>query len=480
MNPNRKTLFGYRDLLKELVSRDLKLKYRRSFLGYVWSVLNPLMIMVIMYIVFSNIFRWNIPYYPVYLISGQMMFNFFSASTTQSIYSITDNASLLKKTYVPKYIFTLSKVTSGMLDFLFSLGAMFLVIIFTKTPFHWSMLAIPLVAAQLYLFCLGVGLFMSAANVFFRDIQYIYSAPLLLCDPVPRRDHLRTSAGLPAAPDGDRILRPGSGSRQLHLLQNTGQVHPLHLKRGGKMEDYMIDVDHVTVRFNKASENIDNLKEYFIKLIKHQLMFEEFLAVKDVSLKVKRGEAWGLLGTNGSGKSTMLKLISGILKPYKGTVKVAGTIAPLIELGAGLDMNLTARENIYLDGTLLGHSRKFMEDHFNEIVDFAELWDFLDMPVKNYSSGMQARIGFAIATIVRPDILIVDEILAVGDMHFQHKCMDRMNEMLSGGTTLLFVSHNIDDVRRMCDHALWIEKGNAVMSGQVNEVCDAYFQSQQE
>ena len=146
MNPNRKTLFGYRDLLKELVSRDLKLKYRRSFLGYVWSVLNPLMIMVIMYIVFSNIFRWNIPYYPVYLISGQMMFNFFSASTTQSIYSITDNASLLKKTYVPKYIFTLSKVTSGMLDFLFSLGAMFLVIIFTKTPFHWSMLAIPLVA----------------------------------------------------------------------------------------------------------------------------------------------------------------------------------------------------------------------------------------------------------------------------------------------------------------------------------------------
>ena len=246
------------------------------------------------------------------------------------------------------------------------------------------------------------------------------------------------------------------------------------------MEDYMIDVDHVTVRFNKASENIDNLKEYFIKLIKHQLMFEEFLAVKDVSLKVKRGEAWGLIGTNGSGKSTMLKLISGILKPYKGTVKVAGTIAPLIELGAGLDMNLTARENIYLDGMLLGHSRKFMEDHFNEIVDFAELWDFLDMPVKNYSSGMQARIGFAIATIVRPDILIVDEILAVGDMHFQHKCMDRMNEMLSGGTTLLFVSHNIDDVRRMCDHALWIEKGNAVMSGQVNEVCDAYFQSQQE
>ena len=240
-------------------------------------------------------------------------------------------------------------------------------------------------------------------------------------------------------------------------------------------ENYAIDIDDVTVRFNMASEKVDNLKEYFIKLIKRELMFQEFLAIKDFSLKIKPGEAWGFIGTNGAGKSTMLKLISGILEPYKGTVKVNGTIAPLIELGAGFDMNLTARENIYLNGTLLGHSRKFMGEHFDEIVDFAELWDFLDMPIKNYSSGMQARIGFAIATMVRPDILIVDEVLAVGDFKFQQKCQDRMQEMLDGGTTLILVSHNIDDIKRLCDHAVWIDHGNLVMAGEVNEVCDKYM-----
>lgn len=241
-------------------------------------------------------------------------------------------------------------------------------------------------------------------------------------------------------------------------------------------ENYAIDIDDVTVRFNMASEKVDNLKEYFIKLIKRELMFQEFLAIKDFSLKIKPGEAWGFIGTNGAGKSTMLKLISGILEPYKGIVKVNGTIAPLIELGAGFDMNLTARENIYLNGTLLGHSRKFMEEHFDEIVDFAELWDFLDMPIKNYSSGMQARIGFAIATMVRPDILIVDEVLAVGDFKFQQKCQDRMQEMLDAGTTLILVSHNIDDIKRLCDHAVWIDHGNLVMAGEVDEVCDSYIQ----
>ena len=242
---------------------------------------------------------------------------------------------------------------------------------------------------------------------------------------------------------------------------------------------YIIDVDHATVRFNLASENVDNLKEYVIKLLKKELLFQEFLALKDVSLKVKKGEAWGIIGTNGAGKSTMLKLISGILEPYKGSVSVDGTIAPLIELGAGLDMNLTARENIFLDGTLLGHSKKFMEEHFDEIVDFAELWDFLDVPLKNYSSGMQARIGFAIATMVQPDILIVDEILSVGDYKFQQKCMERMSNMLKNGSTFLYVSHSIEDIKRMCTHALWLNKGNAVMSGNAQEVCDAYMKAQQ-
>ena len=240
------------------------------------------------------------------------------------------------------------------------------------------------------------------------------------------------------------------------------------------MEDYAIEIDHVTIRFNMASEKVDNLKEYIIKLIKKELIFQEFLAVKDVSFKIKRGEAWALIGMNGSG--TLLKAISGILKPYKGSITVHGEIAPLIELGAGFDSNLTARENIYLNGTVLGHSKKFMDDHFDEIVDFAELHDFLDTPIKNFSSGMSARLGFSIATMVKPEILIVDEILAVGDFLFQQKCMERMSHMLEGGTTLLFVSHNIETVKKLCDHAAWLDHGVLKMAGEVQTVCDAYME----
>ena len=240
----------------------------------------------------------------------------------------------------------------------------------------------------------------------------------------------------------------------------------------------IIDVDHVTVRFNLANQKVDNLKEYFIKLIKRQLMFQEFLALKDISFQVREGESWALIGTNGSGKSTMLKAISGIMKPYKGSITVDGTVAPLIELGAGFDNDMTARENIFLNGCILGHTEKFMAEHFDEIVEFAEIGQFLDSPIKNYSSGMRARLGFAVATMVKPDILIVDEVLAVGDYKFRQKCEKRMQEMLQGGTTLLFVSHNIEEVRRLCDHAIWIDKGVTRMLGDVNEVCDAYMKEQ--
>ena len=234
----------------------------------------------------------------------------------------------------------------------------------------------------------------------------------------------------------------------------------------------------MSIRFNLASEKIDNLKEYAIKLMKHELMFQEFLALQDVSLKVKKGESWGLIGTNGSGKSTLLKTISGILQPYKGTVTTKGTIAPLIELGAGFDGNLTGRENIYLNGMVLGHSRKFMDEHFDEIVQFANLKKFLDSPIKNFSSGMKARLGFSVATVVNPDILIVDEVLEVGDYNFRRRCQERMQQMLAGGTTLLFVSHNIQTVKNLCDNAIWLDKGVVRMAGPSELVCNAYKEEQ--
>lgn len=238
--------------------------------------------------------------------------------------------------------------------------------------------------------------------------------------------------------------------------------------------EYIVDVDNLTIRFNKASEKIDNLKEYFVKLIRRELMFQEFLALQDVTLKIKKGEAWAIIGTNGSGKSTLLKAISKILKPYKGTVTVKGTIASLIELGAGIDPKLTARENIYLNGCILGYSKKFIEEKFDEIVEFSELEDFLDTPVKNFSSGMKSRLGFSVATMVQPDVLIVDEVLSVGDVLFRKKCTNKMNEMLNNGTTLLFVSHDMKTVKDMCDKAIWLNKGKVVMQGDINEVAEEY------
>ena len=242
-------------------------------------------------------------------------------------------------------------------------------------------------------------------------------------------------------------------------------------------DDIKISVKDVWIRFNMASERIDNFKEYMIKLLKRQLLFKEFLALKGITFDVKAGESWGFVGTNGSGKSTLLKTICGILKPYKGSVHINGTISPLIELGAGFDGNMTARENVFLNGAVLGYSEKYIKEKFDEIIDFAELRDFLDVPIKNFSSGMAARLGFAIATTVKPDILICDEVLAVGDFKFQEKCKKRMNELLSGGTTLLFVSHSIEQVKRMCNKAIWIDHGEMKMIGNAEDVCDAYSNS---
>ncbi len=239
-------------------------------------------------------------------------------------------------------------------------------------------------------------------------------------------------------------------------------------------KEVMVNVDHLGIRFNLAKERVDSLKEYFLKFAKGSLHFEEFWALNDVNIEIEKGDFYGLVGINGSGKSTLLKTVAGVFKPTKGSVTVNGTIAPLIELGAGFDMDLTARENIFLNGAVLGFSKQHMMEKFDDIVDFSELHDFLDVPLKNYSSGMVARIAFAIATATRPDILIADEILSVGDYAFQEKCEARMKELLDSGTTVIFVSHSIDQVKRMCNKATWLEKGKVIMSGDAQTVCDAY------
>lgn len=239
----------------------------------------------------------------------------------------------------------------------------------------------------------------------------------------------------------------------------------------------MISVDHVFMKFNLASEKFDSFKEYVIKSLKKQVSFDEFWALKDVSFELKKGDALGLIGLNGSGKSTMLKTIAGVLKPTKGNVTVNGSIAPLIELGAGFDMDLTAQENVYLNGALLGYSRKQMSEYYNDIVEFSELKDFMNVPVKNFSSGMVSRLAFAIATIGTPDILIVDEVLSVGDFRFQEKCERRIQKMMDSDTTILFVSHNINQVEKLCNKIVWLEKGVVKAFGDAGIIAEEYRKS---
>lgn len=236
----------------------------------------------------------------------------------------------------------------------------------------------------------------------------------------------------------------------------------------------MIEVKDVSMRFRMANDRINSIKEYTIQLLKGKLEYNEFEALKHVSFDVERGEVVGLIGHNGAGKSTMLKVISGILKPTEGSVVVRGNIAPMLELGSGFDFDMTGRENIFLNGAILGYSKEFLESKYDEIVAFSEIGQFIDVPLRNYSSGMIARLAFSVATVVVPEILIVDEVLSVGDADFQEKSQKRMMELMGGGTTVLFVSHNIKQVEEMCNHVVWLEHGQVQMFGDTQTVCDAY------
>lgn len=240
------------------------------------------------------------------------------------------------------------------------------------------------------------------------------------------------------------------------------------------MEDNIIVVDDVTMRFNLAEEKTDSIKEYIMKLAKGKIRFNEFYALKNITFNIKRGDSVALIGKNGSGKSTLLKILAGVMYPTTGRVAIRGSIAPLIELGAGFDLELTARENIYLNGAILGYNRAFMDEHFEEIVAFSELQQFLDVPLKNFSSGMIARLGFSIATFIRAEILIVDEVLAVGDVRFQEKCKAKIAEMLQCGTTLLFVSHSAEQVKQLCSKAIWLDQGTMMAYGNTEEVYSMY------
>lgn len=242
----------------------------------------------------------------------------------------------------------------------------------------------------------------------------------------------------------------------------------------------MLHVKNVSMKFNLGIDKGYSIKLLFISLFnkKYRRKKEYFSALNNISFDIKPGEVIGLIGSNGAGKSTLLKVVSGVMKPTSGKVIVNGAISPMIELGAGFDQELTARENIYLNGAVLGYSKKFINEKFNEIVEFSELKDFLDVPVKNFSSGMTAKLAFSIATVVNPEILIVDEILSVGDIKFQEKSKNKMMEMINGGTTVLYVSHSLESIMELCNRVIWLDHGEIVKIGDAKKICKEYYKKQ--
>lgn len=240
------------------------------------------------------------------------------------------------------------------------------------------------------------------------------------------------------------------------------------------MSKVIVDIKNVSMRFNLSAQKVDNLKEYIIKMLKRELMYKEFWALKDVSFQVDKGDRVGILGLNGAGKSTLLKVVAGVLKPTEGNCSVKGKIVPLLELGAGFSPEYTGAENIYLYGAMLGYSKSFIEEKYDEIIAFSELKEFIDVPVKNYSSGMRSRLGFAIATVVEPEVLILDEVLSVGDAKFRRKCETKIQSMFEKGITVLFVSHSIEQVKRICNKAIILEKGKIISQGEIEKVAKIY------
>lgn len=238
----------------------------------------------------------------------------------------------------------------------------------------------------------------------------------------------------------------------------------------------IVEVDNVSLRYNKPTEKVGTLKEFFMRLFKGKLRYNAYWVLNDINVEVKKGESLALIGLNGCGKTTLLKTIAGILEPTKGSVRINGTIAPLINLGAGFDMEATAKENVFLNGAILGFSRKEMLEKYDSIVEFSELKDFMNTPLKNFSSGMLSRLGFAIAVDVKPDLLLVDEVLSVGDFNFRQKCQRKIEELLANGTTLIYVSHNMEEVTRLCKNALWIKDNHMYMYGKSGEVVEKYLQ----
>ena len=504
-------VWRYRELLMGLIRKELKVKYKDSSLGFLWSMLNPAMYLAVFYVVFKVILGSPIPNFAIYLLSGLLAWNLFSASVMGAVSSVVANGPLVNKVYFPREILPLSVVGATVVHFFLQsvvlLGTLMIFRYGVALEYLWL---IPIALVVLLVLTSGLAILFAACNVYARDLQHLLELALLawfwmtpivypwatpadklvendlpsgltMINPItpivltlPAR-HLRHRLGhrqrrqrhLPAAGRRAALVpaQPPHHRRCLHghLRGSGAPVRPARGQlRRGALVSAAIQIRGVSKRFRVSQDRQSSLKERIVHLGRAKRGHKDFWALRDIDLDVAQGETVGLLGHNGSGKSTLLKCVGGILSPTDGEIRVRGRVASLLELGAGFHPDLTGRENVFLNAAILGLARRDIEKRFDDIVAFAELEEFIDEQVKHYSSGMYIRLGFAVAINVDPDVLLVDEVLAVGDEAFQQKCLERVRHFQEEGRTIMFVSHAAELMRRICDRVSVLERGRQI------------------
>src|SRR3990170_1679127 len=439
--PSFAVLWQRRELLWSMTGRNIRSQYKQSILGYAWVFVNPLMQMLVLTFVFSTILRIgsdviNHPF-PLFLFVALLPWMFFTNAISGGTDSVVASASLVTKVYFPRELLVMATVFSKVVDLLFGLLILFGLMVFYNESPSWTVVWVPVIFAIQLLFTIGLALPLAALNLFFHDVRYLVGVVLLVWFYI-------TPVIYPVEMEPDRYkvlfdLNPLSLVLNAYRRERRGAGNPR-------------PDPHTPGR----------------------AWSPPFYALRDVSFRVARGESLGIIGRNGSGKSTILKLIAGVMAPSEGEINVYGRVSPLIELGAGFHPDLTGRENVFLNASILGMSRKEVSARFDEIISFAELWDFVDTPVKRYSSGMYIRLGFSVAVHSYPEVLLVDEVLSVGDAFFQEKCLAKMHEFQGRGTTMVLVSHSMELVERFCERVLFVNGGHLLADGAPAEVVQRY------
>jgi lipopolysaccharide transport system ATP-binding protein len=483
-------LWHYRELLYFLVWRDIKVRYKQTVLGAAWAILQPLLTMLIFSLIFGTLIGLpseNVPY-PVFTYTALLPWQLFAYALTRSSTSLVNSQHLFTKIYFPRLVIPISSVIAGLMDFAIAFLVLMGMILVYGIPITWRILTLPLFIVLAITTALAVGFWLSALNVKYRDVQHtipfltqfwMYATPIAYSiSIIPERWRLVI---------GDHYFYSG-GCIPVHWWIIVFQTHGRRICGRSLIMSGVIRVENLSKRYTigRKAEQYGSLRESLTQAVTRPInrllhrktgdrQSNTIWALKDVSFEVKRSEVVGIIGRNGAGKTTLLKILSRITKPTAGHAVIRGRVGSLLEVGTGFHPELTGRENIYLNGAILGMRRMEIDRRFDEIVDFSEIEKFLDTPVKRYSSGMYVRLAFAVAAHLEPEILLVDEVLAVGDASFQKKCLGKMRNVAREGRTVLFVSHNMVAIKRLCHRAILLRKGSIYLDDEVIPVINKYL-----